>query len=296
MLLSELKNCFKDFELYRDGEFNSTGSVDVTFFQNTLAYLNEKRFIRKITADVSCIITTNEFLEFVPGNVGVVISKDPKSLFWEVHNYLAKRNRTLKRPTTIGENTTVHPSAVIAENNVVIGMNTIIKANAVIMEDVVIGDNCTIHPGVVIGDEGFQYQSINGELVYIEHCGGVKIGNNVQIHACSEVAKALWKDDNTLIEDHVKIDGQVHIAHGAKIKRRSMLIAGTIVGGGCVIGEGCFLGINCATKNLVNVSDNVLVGMGAVVIRDVPKGATAFGNPAHTLREHQLRGEANAKL
>jgi len=47
-----------------------------------------------------------------------------------------------------------------------------------------------------------------------------------------------------------------------------------------VIGEGCFIGARAIILGNITVGNNVKIGAGAVVIRDVPDNCTVVGIPA----------------
>ena len=47
----------------------------------------------------------------------------------------------------------------------------------------------------------------------------------------------------------------------------------------------CWTGLNSTLKDNIRLGDNVLVGAGAVVIRDVPDGDIVAGVPAHFIRD-----------
>lgn len=51
------------------------------------------------------------------------------------------------------------------------------------------------------------------------------------------------------------------------------------------IGERCFIGANAIIMPGVKVGDEVIVGSGAVVTKDVPSNCIVAGNPARILKE-----------
>lgn len=51
------------------------------------------------------------------------------------------------------------------------------------------------------------------------------------------------------------------------------------------IGKRCFIGANAIIMPGLRVGDNVIVGAGAVVTKDVPNGCIVAGNPARVIRE-----------
>lgn len=51
------------------------------------------------------------------------------------------------------------------------------------------------------------------------------------------------------------------------------------------IGKQCFIGANAIIMPGLNIGDNVIVGAGAVVTKDVPNGCIVAGNPAKVIKE-----------
>lgn len=51
------------------------------------------------------------------------------------------------------------------------------------------------------------------------------------------------------------------------------------------VGRRCFIGANAILMAGITIGDEVVVGSGAVVTRDVPSHAIVAGNPARVLRE-----------
>ena len=55
---------------------------------------------------------------------------------------------------------------------------------------------------------------------------------------------------------------------------------GVTIGGGTVLGENSFIGLGAKIRDHVTVSQDATVGMGAVVLKDVPPGRKVMGVPA----------------
>ncbi len=151
---------------------------------------------------------------------------------------------------------------------------------------IVMGKNCHIKPTTVIGGEGFSYQrNKNGINERVTHIAGVKIGDNVDIGSWTVIDRGILTD--TIIGLNVKIDNLVHIAHNCEIGSGSIIAAGAVLGGGVIIGKNCFIGLNATIKQRIKVGDNAVIGMGAVVIKNVPPGTIVVGNPAKPLINHE---------
>lgn len=135
---------------------------------------------------------------------------------------------------------------------------------------VLIGD------GTVIGGDGFGYaREEDGSLCKIPHRGNVVIEKDVEIGCNTCIDRAV--EGSTVIGEGTKIDNLVHIAHGVKIGKHCLIVAGSVIGGSCEIGDRVFIGINASIKNKVRIGNDVTVGMGAIVLADVPDGMTIFG-------------------
>lgn len=52
---------------------------------------------------------------------------------------------------------------------------------------------------------------------------------------------------------------------------------------GAVIGDRVYLGPNVCLVENVTIGDGVTIGAGSVVVKDIPSGATAVGNPAKVI-------------
>lgn len=183
----------------------------------------------------------------------------------------------------------IHPTAQIGrgcviENGVTIGAHTRIGHNAVILRGSRIGEHCLIRATAVIGDEGFGFErEPDGRPLRFVHLGGVRIGNHVEIGNATMVCRGTLGD--TIVEDHVKIDNLVHVAHNCHLEEGAMIIAGAEVSGAVRVGRNAWIGPNACVIQKVQLGEGSLVGIGAVVLKNVDAGAVVVGNPAKPLQK-----------
>ena len=83
----------------------------------------------------------------------------------------------------------------------------------------------------------------------------------------------------------VKIDDCVFIAHNCFVDEASYLIAGAEISGSVTIGKRVWVSPEATVINKVSIGDDALVGIGAVVTRNVPANSVVSGVPAKVLRD-----------
>ena len=134
--------------------------------------------------------------------------------------------------------------------------NTNIWQFCVVLPKAKIGENCNI----------------------CSHCfieNDVTIGDNVTIKCGVQV----W--DGITIEDDVFVGANVTFTNDRYPKSRNAgwKLEKTLIKRGASIGAGST--ILCG----VTIGENAMVGIGSVVIKDVPSGEVWVGNPAHFLKK-----------
>lgn len=280
MKLNEVK-LFSDItNIIRDGEFDTLGLNISENNMNTLTFLENEKYIDSMSKDITCVITTKEIYPKLSGNIGVVISNNPRDTFFTLHNNLAKNEQYIRKTekTIIGEGCNISNLASIAKNNVKIGNNVTIEEFVVIRENTTIGDNVIIRAGAKIGGEGFEVKRKDYSTYSVIHLGGVVIGNNVEIQYNSCIDKAVYPWDNTIVEDYCKIDNLVHLGHACKIGRETLLAANSLIGGRTIIGEKCWVGISTTISNGLIIGNKCRMNIGSVVTRDIKDGGNVTGN------------------
>lgn len=183
----------------------------------------------------------------------------------------------------IGENSEIYPGCFIGENSR-IGDNALIHSNVSIYTDVQIGNNVVIHSGTVIGSDGFGFAPTQGAWLKIHQLGGVTIGNNVEIGSNTTIDCGALED--TVIEDNVIIDNQVHIAHNVKIGSGTAIAGCVGIAGSVVVGKNCTFAGKVGVSGHINIADNTHFLGGTVVTKGNKEGGHfASASPLMELKQ-----------
>jgi sugar O-acyltransferase (sialic acid O-acetyltransferase NeuD family) len=89
---------------------------------------------------------------------------------------------------------------------------------------------------------------------------------------------------NVNIGMHVYILPNSVISHDTQVGDYTCIAGGVSSSGDVKMGQGCYIGTNSSIKEGVKIGDNSLIGMGSVVIQDVPENYVVAGSPARFLR------------
>ncbi len=233
----------------------------------------------------------------------------PRIVTRNPYAYMAKVSallHPLERPSPgIHASAVVDASARIAAD-AAIGPQVVIAAHAVIGAGVVIGAGCHVgrgveigadtwlypgvsiypeckigrrgifHSGVVIGADGFGLAPENGRWLKIPQVGRVVIGDDVEIGANTTVDRGALED--TVIEDGVKLDNQIQIAHNVRIGAHTAIAACVGIAGSTAIGQHCVIGGAAMFVGHIKVADGVTISGGSLVSKsiDVPGTYTAM--------------------
>lgn len=202
----------------------------------------------------------------------------------------------------IGEGVTVQAFAVI-ESGAKIGARTVIGAHGYIGHGAEIGDDCHIyphvtvrersrlanrvilHPGVVIGSDGFGYEFRDGRQQKIPQTGIVQIDDDVEIGANSTVDRARF--GRTWIQEGVKIDNLVQIAHNVTIGKHSIICAHVGISGSTRIGSHVTLAGKVGVNGHIEIGDGAIVTAMAGITKSVPPKEILVGLPAKPMKEYK---------
>lgn len=287
-IIKFLRNIGIDYEYEGNSDTEVTGFSSIYNYKpSTISWARNSNVFEKVDEErlntIACLVSskTVPFIQHASSQFRV---DDPKDVFFKIVDHFWGK----VRPTGISEKACVQNGAVIGSgtyigafsfisDQTVIGENCYIGSNVTIKGKVHIGDDCVIQSGAVIGEDGFAFIRDVDSVNFVKHYGGVNIGNHVSIGANTCVCRGAI--DDTTLEDYVKIDNLCHIAHNVVIGKRTIIVCESSIMGSVHIGSDCWIA-SSMIRDQRQVGNASVVGMGAVVVKDVPDNTTVAGNPA----------------
>ena len=300
---------------------------------STISHLSNPRYQSQLAGShAGCVIVGPALRDAAAARGAAIVADDPYLYYARLTQWWAARTRA---PAPLG----VHASAVIDSSAVlgagvtvgalavieagarigdaaVIGAHCVIGADAIVgaatrlAPHVVLGSGCRIgergivHSGVVIGADGFGFAPSKSGYVKIEQLGNVSIGDDVEIGANTCIDRGALAD--TVIEDGVKLDNLIQIAHNVHIGAHTVMAGCSAVAGSTTIGAHCQIGGAAMILGHITLADHVIVSMGSAATRSILKPGqytgvfpiddnSAWEKNAATLRQlHALRERVRA--
>ena len=238
-----------------------------------------------------CILVDSDILYSTflkEGNKTLLVVKCPKRALAKIGNeFFVEKPKNGIHPTAcihskakIGKNVSVGAYCVIGK--AIIGDNCIIDSNVRIYDGVVLGNNCEVKAGAVLGGAGFGYErDADGSKFRFPQIGQLIIGDYVEVGSNTCIDRGALSD--TVIGDYTKINNLCHIAHNNKIGRNVTITGCVNISGSNIIDDDVWVAPYSSIRGWLHIGKGSTIGMGSVVVKDIPSCETWVGNPAHKL-------------
>ena len=298
-------------ELVGDSTLKITGAASLgEATQGEISFFANRKYVallRKTRA--SAVFVPPDFAE--PINAAQIRVSNPTKAFEQVVLKFAPKPITFTpgiHPSAVvdpsvqlGDRVSIQPLAVI-EAGAQIGDDTIIGAGSYVGHETVIGSACHIYPhvtirersrigsrviihsGAAIGADGFGFEMIDGRQEKIQQLGMVQIDDDVEIGANTTVDRARF--GRTWIQQGVKIDNLVQIAHNVVIGKNTVIAAQTGIAGSVQIGQRVLIGGQAGIIGHIEIGDNTAIGAQSGIPKSISGGAW-WASPAVPLAEAQ---------
>ena len=251
--------------------------------------------LKALGACKGCLLVLNQCdqarCEPLERDHAVLYSADPRYRFAEVlrplwdHRSLRgtliwdqTRGIAVGTDVKIDSSVTVEAGVTIA-GDCVIGPGAYIMSGARIGPRVRIGEETVIRENAVVGGYGFGIARMAGKPpIRIPHIGGVVLGRDVEIGAFTTVCSGTINP--TVLEDYVKIDDHVHVAHNCHVGEGVFITACAEISGSVRIGKATWVAPGCTILNGISIGADCLLMIGAVLTKSLPDAYKAGGHTA----------------
>ena len=283
-----------------DCEISSVASIE-NAGQGDISFVYSAKFVKFLESTAaSAVIVTAELAE--KASVPVLVADNPRATYAHIASILYPAYHpepgvhssaviddaaSISDTAYVGANAVIEAGAVIDDRAYIgpgcvigrdsrIGADAYIHANVTVYYGCIIGENTIIHSGTTIGADGFGFELDQGKWVKIPQIGGVIIGSHVEIGACSTVDRGAVAD--TVIEDGVKLDNHIQIAHGVKVGEHSIMSSGVGVAGSTKIGKNVIVGGMTGIRDNIEIADNVMITAMSLVSKSLVKPGSYSSN------------------
>lgn len=178
----------------------------------------------------------------------------------------------------IGPRCQIHAGCYLGEG-VTVGEESCLHPHVTVLHGVRIGRRCILHPGAVIGSDGFGLAREGERWIKVPQLGSVRIGDDVEVGANTTIDRGAIED--TVIEDGVKLDNQIQVAHNVRIGAHTAIAGCAGISGSADIGRHCMLGGGVGVVGHLSIADGCVVTGMSMVTHDLREpGVYSSGLPA----------------
>ncbi|MEW5967398.1 MAG: UDP-3-O-(3-hydroxymyristoyl)glucosamine N-acyltransferase [Pseudomonadota bacterium] len=172
---------------------------------------------------------------------------------------------------TLGARSVVGPNCVVGDH-ARIGADCVLHANVTVYHRCEIGDRAILHSGCVVGADGFGFAPDGERWEKIPQIGRVLIGDDVEVGACTTIDRGALED--TVIEEGVKLDNLIQIAHNVTIGAHTAIAACTGIAGSAKIGRHCTIGGAAMIFGHIEIADNTRISTNTLITKSLPRAGT----------------------
>jgi UDP-3-O-[3-hydroxymyristoyl] glucosamine N-acyltransferase len=168
----------------------------------------------------------------------------------------------------IGARCVVGPHCIVGRG-VELAEDVRLVARVTLCEGVRIGPRGILHPGVVIGSDGFGNARDGEGWVKVPQLGSVRIGPDVEIGSNTTVDRGAL--DDTVIEEGVRLDNQIQVAHNVVIGAHTAIAACTGIAGSTRIGRRCMIGGGTGIGGQIVIGDDIVIAGFGMITKSIEK-------------------------
>ena len=288
-----------DFEIHGVGTLKSGGPNHISFLANR-AYRKELP-----ETGAGAVILKEEDANSCPTHC--LVADDPYLAFARISALFDPRpagipgihaSAVVAESAQLGNGVSIGPNAVIGENcqlgdGCTIGPGTVLEescelgpscrlySNVSLGYGVKLGARVIVHPGAVIGADGFGIAFAEGQWEKVPQLGSVRIGDDCEIGANSCIDRGAIED--TVLEEDVRIDNLVQIAHNVRIGAHSALAGASGIAGSTRIGRYCLLAGRASVSGHLEIADQTTIAGASQIFKNVRETGTTWSCGLHAV-------------
>lgn len=178
----------------------------------------------------------------------------------------------------IGPGVVIGPGCVV-DDGVEIGAGSRLVGQVFLGSGTRIGQRVLIHPGAVLGADGFGLAMDDGHWIKVPQLGKVVVADDCEIGANTTIDRGAIED--TVLEEDVRLDNQVQIAHNVHIGAHSAIAGCVGIAGSTRIGRYCMIAGACGIGGHLEICDHVIITAMSTVLDSIDRpGEYGSGIPA----------------
>lgn len=159
--------------------------------------------------------------------------------------------------------------------NTAIGEDALLYPNVTVYHDCVLGRRLIAHSGTVVGADGFGMAHDGERWLKIPQIGRVLVGDDVEIGANTTIDRGAL--DDTVIEDGVKLDNQIQVAHNVRIGAHTAIAGCVGIAGSATIGKHCRIGGSAGILGHLEIADSVSISSFTLVNKSIREAGSYTG-------------------
>lgn len=176
---------------------------------------------------------------------------------------------------TLEEGVQIGPGCTIGAGSR-IGRGSRLDARVTLYPGCTLGERVLVQSGAVLGSEGFGFLPLaDHSWIKIPQSGGLQVGNDVEIGANTTIDRGTL--DPTVIEDGVKLDNLIHIAHNVRVGRHTAIAACVGIAGSAKIGAHCQIGGAAGILGHLEIPDFTTIGPMTLVMSSIEHAGKYVG-------------------
>jgi UDP-3-O-[3-hydroxymyristoyl] glucosamine N-acyltransferase len=248
-----------------------------------LTFVDHPKYYETVLGSSATTIVIDQEQE-PPEGKALLFAEDPFSIFNQLAGYYRLKDNPPEQPAyhrgqdvILGEGVQIFPGVYLGDQ-VHIGDYSVIYPNTVIYAGTQIGAHVTIHANTTIGADAFYFKSRETHHEKMLSSGKVVIEDHVEIGSNCCIDRGV--SGHTRIGEGTKIDGEVHLGHGVEVGKHCLIAAQVGIAGKTILEDRVKLWGQVGLNKSIRLGEGAEVFASSAVSKSIPGNESYFGIPA----------------